>query len=240
MSNLKSWVSTESSGMLTRSRLTSTYGALLAANTRAQAELGHLFEPDEPQDPRGQTLRLLRLQSNRDPVFLATEACISLRQFYQLENGETSLFYNTGLRNQAGRRVATLLGVRWDELDQNTLSEVQEKYIKLVSATSQDLSLGTAGRSPVPLAVVSQVHDAALTSVPVGRDKPAADTVLLPPLPMAQSSHQPETDPPATRKGWHPLWTLISWLLSALAGAATGSALVTHAGVRLSQLQSWL
>ena len=62
MSNLKSWVSSESTGMLSRSRLTTTYGALLAANTRAQAELGHLFEPEQQQDPRGQTLRLLRLR----------------------------------------------------------------------------------------------------------------------------------------------------------------------------------
>ncbi len=239
MSNLKSWVSTESTGMLHRSRLTTTYGALLAANTRAQAELGHLFEPEQQQDPRGQTLRLLRLQNNRDPVFLATEACISLRQFYQLENGETSLFYNTGLRNQAGRRVASLLGVRWDELDQNALTEVQEKYIKLVSTSSQDPSPVAVARSAAALAAVPSVPP--MTAVPVGRDKPAADTVVLPPAPMAQSSHLPETDPPSARApGWHPLWTLSAWLLSALTGAATGSLLAEHAGLRLSMLLSGL
>ena len=236
MSNLKSWVSSESTGMLSRSRLTTTYGALLAANTRAQAELGHLFEPEQQQDPRGQTLRLLRLQSNRDPVFLATEACISLRQFYQLENGETSLFYNTGLRNQAGRRVATLLGVRWDELDQTTLTEVQEKYIKLVSSSSPEGAPSATGRPVVPLTVVPQE----LAAVPVGRDKPATDTVVLPPPVMAQDSHKPETDAPSPRSGGHPLWTLSGWLLATLAGAATGSALVEFAGVRMSMLLRWL
>lgn len=239
MSNLKSWVSTESTGMLTRSRLTAPYGALLAANTRAQAELGHLFEPGQ-QDPRGQTLRLLRLQSNRDPVTLATEACISLRQFYQLENGETSLFYNTGLRNQAGRRVATLLGVRWDELDQTALTEIQEKYIKLVSTTTQDASLVALSRSPVPLAAVTAAHEMALPSIPVGRDKPATDTLVLPTPVMAQNSHHPDTDPPPQRASWHPLWTLTGWLLAALAGAATGSALATYGGVRLSLFLSWV
>lgn len=240
MSNLKSWVSTESSGMLHRSRLTATYGALLAANTRAQAELGHLFEPDELQDPRGQTLRLLRLQNNRDPVFLATEACISLRQFYQLENGETSLFYNTGLRNQAGRRVASLLGVRWDELDQSSLSALQEKYIQLVSTSSQDLALGPVSRPAATLAAAPSGQDRAISVVPVGRDKPATDTVVLPAAAMAQNSHRPEADPPSEPTPWHPLWTLTGWLVAALAGAATGSSLAEYGGVRLSWFLNWV
>ena len=72
--------------------------------------------PSNGSDPQGMALRQLRLNSTLSAAQLASLACISLPQLLQLENGEDSLFYSASLRNQAGRRVAKLLGADWDRL----------------------------------------------------------------------------------------------------------------------------
>ncbi len=113
MSQLKSWSSTADGASLL-SQGSRTSNALMTANNRARSELG--LAPGASQDTRGQALRMLRLQQQVDPAELATQACISLRQLFQLETGATSLFYSDSLRNQAGRRVAGLLGADWDQL----------------------------------------------------------------------------------------------------------------------------
>lgn len=115
MSQLKSWSSTaDGASLLSQGNRTRTTNALMAANSRARSELG--LAADASQDTRGQALRMLRLQQQVDPAELATQACISLRQLFQLESGATSLFYSDSLRNQAGRRVASMLGADWDRL----------------------------------------------------------------------------------------------------------------------------
>ena len=91
-------------------------GALMTANAQAQTRLGQ--PPASGQDVQGHALRQLRLAQGVDPAELATRACLSLRQLYQLESGEHTLFYSTSLRNQAGRRVAALLGADWAQLAQ--------------------------------------------------------------------------------------------------------------------------
>jgi transcriptional regulator with XRE-family HTH domain len=68
------------------------------------------------QDPQGQRLRQIRKAQGLDPARVATEACISLGQLYELETGGRRLFYSDTLRQQAGRRVATILGSDWDAL----------------------------------------------------------------------------------------------------------------------------
>ena len=93
-------------------------GALMAANAQAHARLGQ--PSTQGQDARGQALRQRRLALGMDPADLATRACLSLRQLYQLESGEDSLFYSSSLRNQAGRRVAALLGADWEQLGPNS------------------------------------------------------------------------------------------------------------------------
>ncbi len=118
MQNLNSWPPL-AGGRTYGDRLGSMHGgALTAANARAKALLEAHAEASErtAHDPRGQHLRRLREQQHVDPATLASRACISLRQLYQLETGETSLFYSPSLRNQAGRRVAQLLGVEWESL----------------------------------------------------------------------------------------------------------------------------
>ncbi|MGV0959175.1 MAG: PriCT-2 domain-containing protein [Limnohabitans sp.] len=61
-------------------------------------------------------LRQLRIQLGVDPSLLATNACISLSQLYELEDGGDARFYSASLRRQAGRRVARLLGADWDRM----------------------------------------------------------------------------------------------------------------------------
>ena len=67
-------------------------------------------------DPQGQHLRQIRKAQGLDPSRVATEACISLGQLYELETGGRRLFYSETLRQQAGRRVALMLGCDWEAL----------------------------------------------------------------------------------------------------------------------------
>ena len=75
---------------------------------------------DQSPDPQGQQLRLIRKAQGLDPSRVATEACISLGQLYELETGGRRLFYSETLRQQAGRRVALMLGCDWDALGPTT------------------------------------------------------------------------------------------------------------------------
>ncbi len=87
---------------------------LQTANHEALRHLG--WPSDATGDPKGRQLRQLRLQLGIDPALLATQACISLSQLYELEDGGSSRFYSNSLRNQAGRRIARLLGENWDQM----------------------------------------------------------------------------------------------------------------------------
>ncbi len=67
-------------------------------------------------DPHGNILRRMRVTYGIDPVALATLACISVNQLYELENGQLSLFHSTTSRNIAARRVAELMGSDWEQI----------------------------------------------------------------------------------------------------------------------------
>jgi len=248
MSKLNNWKSSEGANLLSRNPRTSPHGALLAANTRAQAEIG-MPSDSARQDVRGQTLRLLRMQQNWDAASLATQACISLRQLYQLESGETTLFYSPSLRNQAGRRVTALLGAKWDELGQAPspapTTGAQDKALKLVQSPTASVAPAVPSATEQPLAKFEPepVAPAAMpipTQVqaqwmPVGLDKPAVDTVLELPAVTAQIRvSKAEAPAAALAPRLHPLWTLTGWLVSAVSGAGTGWVLATRWGVRLS------
>lgn len=108
-------------------------GALGQARTLETANrqaLRHLGWPIESTgDPKGRVLRQLRLHQGIDPAWLATEACMSLSQLYELEDGAKSRFYSDSLRRQAGRRIAHLLGTNWDRLP-------IEDPIKIINASN--------------------------------------------------------------------------------------------------------
>ncbi len=76
--------------------------------------LGDASSPS--QDPCGQVLRNMRISQQWDPSALATRACLSLAQLYELETGGDTLFYSPSLRLQAAKKVSLLLGTQWDAI----------------------------------------------------------------------------------------------------------------------------
>lgn len=93
--------------------------SLLLANRSSLTHMGQ--GTDASNDPKGAILRQLRQRQHLDPAELATQACISLAQLYEIELGLTERFYSPSLREQAARRVAHLLNADWDQLDPSVL-----------------------------------------------------------------------------------------------------------------------
>lgn len=236
MQKLTPWTQApEETGFRGRQRI--TYGgALTAANARALAELeaqagsaGRL-----PDDPPGRHLRMLRLQQQVDPVTLASRACISLRQLYQLETGETSLFYSQAMRNQAGRRVARLLGAQWDALGQTGPSAITDKPLKLVPP-----------HTPTPASAQVQVADAATepeVQPHMGLVRAASETLTVAaPDTALITAPRPQTDAnnaPSGRSAFW-AWTLVGWVLAGGAGFGIGWALGTYTELAVL-LPAWL
>ncbi|MGV1046686.1 MAG: helix-turn-helix domain-containing protein [Limnohabitans sp.] len=106
---------------------------LQIANRRALMHLGSQI--DITNDPKGRVIRQLRIQFEVDPSLLATQACMSLSQLYELESGGVSRFYSESLRRQAGRRVARLLGTDWDCI---ALEDTNNTFCKLTGMNWQD------------------------------------------------------------------------------------------------------
>lgn len=226
MSQLKSWVSTaEGANLLPQNRRTRTSSALMAANIRAQSELG--ATTDCGQDARGQALRMLRMHHHVDPAMLATQACISLRQLFELETGGSSLFYNDALRNQAGRRVASILGADWDQLCD--MPPPAGKHIRLVPLP------GPAASAPLAAPQLPAVQ----RDVPAPYDmhailmKPAADTLVMDAEPTAQLTSPPVHAPAPGSRRSGPSRALAGWLFFALFGYGVWAAASTFLDIRL-------
>ena len=88
---------------------------LLHANRSSAARMDQFAEVSE--DPKGRLIRNLRLHLELDPAELATQACISVAQLYEIEQGLSTRFYSSSLREQAAKRVAKLLNADWDKLE---------------------------------------------------------------------------------------------------------------------------
>jgi hypothetical protein len=112
--------------------------SLLFSNREAMIHLGHGLESST--DPKGKLLRQLRILHRVDPSLLASHACISLAQLYQIEQGDESLFYSATLRQQAARRISRLLGVEWDTLNLSTVNTSANNIIPLQFASSIKLN----------------------------------------------------------------------------------------------------
>jgi hypothetical protein len=87
---------------------------LLKENKSSQAFIGH--QSTETDDPFGSVLRKLRFQQGLDAAVVASNACISIWQLYELETGKEGLFYTPGLRRRAAERVAAFLKSDWNEI----------------------------------------------------------------------------------------------------------------------------
>jgi hypothetical protein len=183
--------------------------ALSVANAQAQSFFANTSNAGTP-DVRGTSLRLLRLQQNIDPVILATQACISLRQLDQLETGEISLFYCQSLRNQAGRRVATLLNSHWDQLTTTTAAEIMRDGFNSTSNTAAETQ-----QTQAPLSQRAQhMHTTQKRTTTVEEQPPNSP---LTPDPHSNTS-------PESQRSWlaNIFWTQPARLLCAIAGLSFG------------------
>lgn len=115
--------------------------SLQEANDVSQQLSGNQLH--QSQDPHGQVLRQLRQSLQLDPSSVATQACISLGQLYELETGGRRLFYSETLRHQAARRVAGLLGSDWDAI---VAGRVQPKASTAAAATATAAPAHTGGQ----------------------------------------------------------------------------------------------
>jgi hypothetical protein len=212
------------------------------ANRSALEQLGHAMET--PGDPKGRQLRELRLQQGVDPSLLATQACMSLSQLYELESGGHSRFYSDSLRRQAARRVARLLGTDWDAMGgdddrpvHGSSNVVQLQRTVLQAAPQQGIHqpsqkpAASQIEAPLVTMVASSASDepAVMGDAPVGLSlaAPAHETLLVPSpsayVPSAKTAEKPSS-------GWTSVLTL---LVVAATGAACAYAFVEYSPYRL-------
>lgn len=213
---------------------------LLQANRDAVTLLG--LGNDPTFDMKGQVLRQLRLIQNLDPALLATEACISVAQLYEIEKGVDSLFYSDNLRQQAARRVAQLLGIDWDHIDESfermqtatNVVTLQRSTITRgvnpavlspgLSCVNVPNSLISPAPSPIDIAVNSHISLNEATTTPHVKTTPAVQTTFALGLstPSADSLTTEEAEikrieqPGAQARSGRALW----WTISAFGLAA--------------------
>ena len=202
---------------------------LQTANKEALHHLG--LPSDTPGDPKGRVLRHLRLQMGIDPSVLATQACMSLSQLYELEDGGNSRFYSDSLRRQAGRRVAKLLGADWDHMELEVLnfSHTSSNVVPLQRPGSAPISSPVVERAPTPDLEVGQSITMLTDAVPaatapnetqalfMGLSSPAVETVYVEP------SNAPYGFTPHSGKksfsGWRFLFILLLVIAAGISGA---------------------
>jgi transcriptional regulator with XRE-family HTH domain len=128
---------------------------LLLANKNMEKFMGQ--QSMNSDDPSGSVLRRLRTQQGLEAFVVASRACITVGQLYELETGNDSLFYTPGLRRNAAQRVATILGSDWDDI---LAGRVATKSLSSTVARLQLIPPSTSPSlftSPDPLPVSSRV-----------------------------------------------------------------------------------
>ena len=245
MPNLKSNPPNKPSALLRPSNAPGRIRSLQSANRDALHMLGHAAQ--STGDLKGQALRQLRVQLGIDPSLLATQACMSLSQLYELEDGGNSRFYSDSLRRQAGRRVARLLGADWDNLSLRELSNTNtsSNVVPLQRHTLAPISttFDFAETAPEhlddfvsPIETFMQVKDAQhprvsidqAEIVSIGLATPASETVFIDPPAVPYAPTLPE--PERSSSGWT---TFITLLLVIAAGVGGAYAFVEYSPYRL-------
>jgi hypothetical protein len=87
---------------------------LLQANKNLERFIGD--QNLDTSDRFGRVLRRLRVQQGVEAFVVASKACITIWQLYELETGKDTLFYTPGLRHKAAQRVAEFLGTDWSDI----------------------------------------------------------------------------------------------------------------------------
>jgi len=140
---------------------------LSQANKNLETFIGD--QNSDTDDPFGRVLRRLRIQKGLEASVVASQACITVWQLYELENGKNTLFYTPGLRIKAAQRVAESLGTNWSEILQGRV------MVRAVSAPTAQLHLlkttraGERLNTPQPdhagaFDIGSAVHEGAATA----------------------------------------------------------------------------
>ena len=136
---------------------------LLNANKSSQMFIG--VQSTEREDPNGCVLRKLRIQQGLDPSVVASHACISVWQLYELETGKNTLFYTPGLRTRAAERVASFLNSNWKDICEGRVSvkTLQEAPVQLHVIGSRRhepriIRPQTAQNTPEPIQTVEEAE----------------------------------------------------------------------------------
>lgn len=152
---------------------------LLNANKNSQLFIG--LQSTETDDPSGCVLRKLRIQQGLDPSLVASHACITVWQLYELETGKDTLFYTPVLRTRAAERVARFLKSDWADICQGRVSvkTLQEAPVQLhliasrrhepriirpmtAQNTPEPIETADSDEAPLSLAQLLRVADASV------------------------------------------------------------------------------
>lgn len=241
MHDIKLNTPVRASALVRQSGMPGQTRTLQNANQSALEQLGSAM--DTSGDPKGRILRQLRLQQGIDPSSLATQACMSLSQLYELENGGHSRFYSDSLRRQAGRRVARLLGADWDALsmDQDLAVQgvsnvvhlprpAQQPSVSKVNIQAAVVSTPKTVEPSITMLCDDIPKDGSLdenSPVCMGLSTPASETLLV----QSSSAYLTQTSSPEkSSSGWT---TVLILFLVAAAGACGAYAFVEYSPYRL-------
>jgi transcriptional regulator with XRE-family HTH domain len=142
---------------------------LLEANKNLETFIGD--QNLDTNDRFGRVLRRLRVQQGVEAFVVASKACITVWQLYELETGKDTLFYTPGLRYKAAQRVAEFLGTDWsDILEGRVLTRaipVPTAQLRLLKNTRTDSRLNLTQTSHPSAVEEDQVDQADVVQTPL-------------------------------------------------------------------------
>jgi transcriptional regulator with XRE-family HTH domain len=142
---------------------------LLEANKTQETFIGD--QNSETNDRFGRVLRRLRVQQGVEAFVVASKACITVWQLYELETGKDTLFYTPGLRYRAAQRVAEFLGTTWSDILEGRVSSraipAPTAQLRLLKNARTDSRLNLAKTSPASAAEEDQIEQADVSRQPL-------------------------------------------------------------------------
>jgi hypothetical protein len=142
---------------------------LLEANKIQETFIGD--QNSETNDRFGRVLRRLRVQQGIEAFVVASKACITVWQLYELETGQDTLFYTPGLRYRAAQRVAEFLGTNWADILEGRVATraipAPTAQLRLLKNTRADSRLNFATTSPASAIEEDQIEQANVSHKPL-------------------------------------------------------------------------
>lgn len=142
---------------------------LLEANKTQESFIGD--QNSETNDRFGRVLRRLRVQQGVEASVVASKACITVWQLYELETGKDTLFYTPGLRYNAAKRVAEFLGTDWSDILEGRVATraipAPTAQLRLLKVPRTDSRLNLAKTSPACAVDENQVEQADVSRTPL-------------------------------------------------------------------------